>query len=196
MNNTLSATPANPYMASLEEAIQRADSPVRVIVLADKNSDGNDCGSAPSLSEAISETLADTSVAVLEVPRDKWNLQDKNLVEAIDWAFERGTIQKIVLAGSSKNHDSTGDGSSLPELEEIKTGAMFQRLLAGVQQTGKQIREAQQDFASQVQQLTKQNFVRNDESAVDVSGLFYREEDGLFLSYDPQQSCFRPLTLV
>ena len=183
MYSILKTAPANPFIASLEPVFDDADTPLKWLVLSHDDE---------TVMRSLSDALGGESVAVLKLAGNDWDFQSRDLAEAMEWAFDHSDIENLVLVGCSQP-DSADDESSLSTMQQYRSASNYDRLLAGVQQTGARNRELQMQFVSQVQQLASMKLVRQKGSSLSVSGLFYRKEDGVLLVYETTRDCFQPL---
>lgn len=181
-----STTTKSPHIEALESVFSKASKPVEWLVIAH-----NDAQMLRSLSSA----LTGESAAVLEVSQDNWNFQDKQLPEAIEWTLQRGEIRNLVLVGNS--HAGGSECRASMFASEATNGNQFDyaKLIAGVEHDNTRNRDAQKRFAAHVQQMLRIPVVHNHWSngELQVYGLFYRAENGLFLAYNVDVDAFRPL---
>ncbi|MCA9212239.1 MAG: hypothetical protein KDB27_04170 [Planctomycetales bacterium] len=183
MATTLLATTANPQIAELENVFGEATKPIEWLVIAHNDS---------RMLQSLSSALNGESAAILEVSQDNWNFH-KELSDTIDWALQQGDIKNLVLVGSSQAGGAESRASLATSTKEDESN--YSKLLAGVNRVNDENRDAQERFASLVQQMSQIPVVHNRWSSdkLAVYGLFYRAESGLFLAYDAATDTFRPL---
>jgi len=176
----------NRYIQTLEAVLAKSKTAVHWLVIAH-----NDSRMVHSLSSALSRE----SAAILEISADTWDFEDDELSEMIEWALQQGEIRHLVLAGHSQAGGTAIQAQLVSSNMEGESHGSFNRLVAGVQRTKTHNQEAQQKFATHVQQMSQLSVVTNRwaNAELAVSGLFYRAESGLFLAYDPNENIFHPL---
>ena len=186
MTPTLLHTAANAHIAALESVYGQAKSPVRWLVIAH-----NDLRLVNSLSSA----LADESAAVIQVSQDTWDFKSQGFIETVEWALKQGEVEKLVLVGSSQAAGGLSRASLAPAKMSAQADTGYGKLLAGMHRHNARVCEAQAVFVEQVRELSQIPTVhrrwRNGD--LDVYGLFYRAESGLFFAYDADTDTFRPL---
>lgn len=185
MSTTLSPKTGNSYVAALSKIFDEATTPIRWLVISHND---------PQMIRSLSASMANEAVAFLHLSQDTWNFDDDEFIDAIHWALEQDSITNIVLAGSSQAAGSDISVSmTQPDLRQAENG--YAKLLAGVKLQNTRNREASRMFGSQAKQFLQIPVVHNarTKEQLQVHGLFYRVESGLFLAFDFEASEFRPL---
>jgi len=187
MTATLSVKTLNPYITAVEAALHGETTPAQWLAIVHNDS---------RLKSTLPADWAGASAALLPVSQDHWDFRPEGqLAEAITWALQQGEIDSLLLVGSSQV-----GGAILPSLcaapgTKSAVALGYGRLLAGTARRQAQNRHAQERFADQFEQLLQIRGVqiRSREGSLTVHGLFYRDESGLFLAFDPENRTFRAL---
>jgi len=111
------------------------------------------------------------------------------------WALQQREIANLVLVGSSQTAGAAGRASLVPPKKAASGHSSYQSLIAGIQSYNVRCREIQEQFAYHARQMSQIPLVRNRwrDDRLEVYGLFYRVESGLFLVYDLETDTFKPL---
>jgi carbonic anhydrase len=184
---TSTAISTNSHIASLEKTFDQARSPIEWLVIAHRD---------PRMLRSLSAILEGQSAAILEVSQDEWNWSEGELSSAIEWVLQRKEIRNLVLVGHSQV-GGTASRSYLLSADPSQTSDQenngYVRLLAGVRRVQSQSHHAQMRFAADVQQFLQipPVYRRWTLGELELHGLFFRAESGLFLTYDPDADTFR-----
>lgn len=186
MTSTVLYSAMNPHVVALESAFDQTNMPVQWLVIAQDDM---------RVTNLLSVALSGQSAVVLHVPQDEWDFRSREVAEAIEWALQQGEIRNLVLVGSSQVGDEMGSAVTVPAKKVTQCNSGIGKLIAGVQHHIGRIREVQDAFAEQVQCLSQIPAVRSrcDVGALNVCGLLYRPESGVFLAYEPGSNTFQPL---
>lgn len=187
MISTNSFTSTNPHIAALEPAFAKSARPIEWLVIAHSD---------PRLIKSLSSALAGHSAAVLELPQKQWDFDGDDFSETVEWAMRKGDIQIMVLVGSSQSGSATRGVSLRATRSKGQVEDGYAALLERVQRHLARVSDVQHEFAGHVQQLSRLPVVHSRWASqqLEVCGLFYRAEAGLFLYYDPQADKFAPLS--
>ncbi len=182
MSMTISKN-TNPHITALENVFDQATKPVEWLVIAHSDA---------QMLDALSSAMCTESAAVLEVPQDTCQIDDK-LTETIEWALQQHGIRNLVLVANSRFVVTDCQASLVSPPQH--TPGEIEKLVAGRDRFNTQSQETQKRFGSLVQQLSEIREVqqRCDQNELAIYGLFYRSETGVFLAYDANQDAFRPL---
>ena len=186
MIRTLTKKNTNTHIAALEYVLAKAQRPVQWLVIAHNDA---------RLVRSVSSALKGQSAAVLEVSQDTWDFEDKEFVEAIEWAMQQEDIRQLVLVGSSQAGGAASRASLVSDGVDVQGKVGYERLLANVKQKSIRSAEAQEEFAGQVQQLSQLPILHDKVSnqELELYGLLYRPETGLFSHYDADKDTFQVL---
>lgn len=176
MSTTFSAASPNAFIEALEPVFDNVEKPVETIVIADMDE---------KLLRSLSHALGDRPAAVLGVSSDRWDLQDRQFSEMVEWALQQSDIQSLVLAGNPgvniAAHDSSSEGGYAGKLKDA-------------QERNAGRRASQEQLASCLQQLSGIPVIHDrwSNGELAVFGLFYLSETGFFLTCNAGSSVFRP----
>lgn len=186
MSPVLSKTTPNAYIATLDFVLSEATHPIECLVVAHND---------PKMLAALRTALANEGAVILEVSQDIWDLDGKQLSEAVEWMLEKTDLKQLVLVG----HSLAGGPQSRASLaaSASKNGGEdgYKKLLNGVYLNNTRNHAAQERLAMQVQRMSRIPCVASRYTAGELSvhGLLYRVESGVFLAYDTNHDEFRPL---
>lgn len=185
MSMTLTYQTSNCYLNALQKVIDEVTNPIECLVIADRD---------PQLIRSLSASLDDEKTAFLNVAQEYWDFSDQEFADAIEWILQQGTITNVVLAGTSQMVRDKITALSTRS-DSLKAEVGYNKLLAGVERQNIRNREAASWFVSQVQELLRVPAIYKywSEKQLQVHGLFYRVESGLFLAYNLETHELRPL---
>lgn len=186
MSATLFHSSTNEYITALESVLRLTSSPVRWLLITH---DG------VRLPISFSSRLRSESAAILQVSQDKWAFDRGDFVEMVEWALSQGQIENLVLVGTSQAVGDTVRAALADPQSNHDADSSYGRLVAGVKHHAVRTQRAQKVFSEQFQHLMQIPVVHSDwrEGSLDIYGLFYREESGVFLQYDFENDDFVPL---
>lgn len=186
MTTTFSAPTTNPHIAALETLFAEATMPIEWLVIAHNDS---------LMLRSLSSALAGEAAAVLEVSQHEWDFEGEQLPETIEWALQQGQLKHLMLVGNSQAGGPSSRASLVASEETGGNESGCAKLLAGVERNHARTRDAQQRFASHVQQMLQIPVVHHRWSSGELAvyGLFYRADSGLFLAYDMNANSFHAL---
>jgi carbonic anhydrase len=175
---------ANPYIHQIRRSLQQAQHvAVDWLVLAH-----NDARMLKQLDEAFSGGV----MAVIALPQGGWQVDDKAMTEAVEWAVEELGVKGVLLVGHSQGGAPEGPvkllGGKSGGLTGGRPAAAPCSLIDRIKSAQSRAAHVQSQFAEQVERLSR--LIRNQ---VQLHGLFYRGESGVFCVYDRRQRSFRPL---
>ncbi|MBL8206779.1 MAG: hypothetical protein JNM09_21280 [Blastocatellia bacterium] len=184
---------ANPYIHQIRQSLKYTQ-PVAVdwLVLAH-----NDTQLLAQLDEAFPESV----LAVLALPQHRLQMNDALMAELVEWAIAELGVKGVLLVGHSQGE--------LPEAQvkllggKVKTqtrnwddpltasNSLLDRLMKGQLQATR----LQDQLAEQMERLSQMEVVQNHQfrDQIQLHGLFYRQESGIFYAYDQRQRGFKPL---
>lgn len=186
MTSTVLYSAMNPHIVALESAFDQASTPIHWLVIAQDDK---------RLMNLLSAALSGQPAVVLHVSQDVRDFRSREVAEAIEWALQQGEIRNLVLVGSSQAADAMRSAVTVPAKKVTQCNSGIGKLIAGVQHHIGRNREVQDAFAEQVQYLSQIPAVRSrcNDGALNVCGLLYRPESGVFLAYEPGSNTFQPL---
>ncbi|MEZ6050774.1 MAG: hypothetical protein R3C02_05180 [Planctomycetaceae bacterium] len=187
MSSMLSNSSTNEHIIAIESAFDRADSPVRWLVITHHDL---------RLISKLSTALMGQSAAMLQISQDAWDFKRMEFVETVEWALLQGEVENLVLLGTSQ-----AVGSSMRiGLTDSKMGSGYDagegKLVTKVMQNIDRTRRALDVFSDHLQNLMQIPVVNSAwrDGELNVYGLFYRAESGSFLRYDADLDGFQPLS--
>ena len=183
MPTTFSTTTSNPHIAALEEVFTKSNNSIEWLVISHDDS---------RMVRSLCSNLPNKSTAVLEISQSQWDFESKDLAEAFEWALQQSEIKHVVLVGNSQASTSKSRASLVGDGE---SNGGFSKLLAGVKRNNAQNGDAQKDFASHVQKMSQIPVLHNrwSNGDLEILGIFYRAESGVFVAYDADSNTFQPL---
>ena len=186
MISSLSCTTSNPHIAALEPVFAQATKPVQWLVIAHNDS---------QLIRSVCAALTSEPAAVLEVSQDTWNFASQEYADMFEWALQQGDIRNVLLVGSSRSERAASHASLVSASKHSQGTVGYDRLLANAKRNSARTAEAQDEFAGQVRQLSQVPAFRKQlsDKEIEIYGLFYRAEAGLFLNYDVGEDTFQPV---
>lgn len=180
---------ANPYLSEITDQFSAFQESCRCLVISHNE---------PQLVNRLSQAIDEHS-AMLQLPHAEWDFENAWLADVIRWAIRRVGVQQIALVGHSTMGNtqpiSLNAQAGMTESPADKKASIYDRLIDGVTRRQQQIQQAKELFAQQYHKFLKIPDVsaRSEQNYLEVHGLFYLAESGLFLAYDPQSNTFHPL---
>ena len=176
----------NPHIAALEPAIGQATDPVELLAIAHNE---------PRLLRAVCRALSEESAAVLEISQDRWDFDDPQQQQAIEWALQQGQVKQLLLVGSSQSGGAQSKASVISQQNSGQEKRGFDSILENVERGNSQVAAAQQRFAELLHGLAENPVVQDQmrTGALTLVGLFYHSASGTFAAYDLESKKFRAL---
>ena len=183
----------NPYIEKIRQALARTQ-PAAVDWLVLAHNDAR-------LLERLDGAFPDSLLAVVAVPQSLWRMDEEMMTEVVAWAVEELKVEGVLLVGHSQGGvpeepvkllggkvAATSDNGG-----ELKGGS--DSLLDRVRKAQDRAAGVQDQFAEQVERLSQRTAVKNllNRNQMQLHGLFYRRENGVFYLYEQQLHSFRPL---
>lgn len=192
MSSVLSnSKPLNPYFREFEDQVSALPETCRCLVISHNDS---------QLVARMSQSLDEHS-AMLQIPHTDWDFENPWLADIIRWGLGTAGVTQIALVGHSamgvSRSIAMNGGQELTSSESpgSKQPSIYDRLIDGVTQCQKQIAQSKEFFAKQYQKFLKIPEVidRKAGGNLEIYGLFYLADSGVFLAYDDQFNTFHPL---
>lgn len=184
---------ANPYIHKLRRSLQQTR-PVAVdwLVLADNDT---------QLLKHLDEAFPGSMLAVIALPQSRWQMDDQIVAEAVEWAVDELGVKGVLLVGHSQGGAPEEPVKLLGGKAKAITNhgggpaAASGSLIDRVKGAQSRAARVQTQFAQQVHNLSQMAALRGrlTRNQVQLHGLFYRGESGIFCVYDRRQRSFRPL---
>ncbi len=182
---------SNPFVSQLEPLLQVKTPPGWLVI----------AHSDHQMIQRISRAL-DEQALLLAVPQSSWDWKDGHLAEAITWALDTHSIDRLMLVGHSQGvlHPTEARlvGGTAPRevVRDLSRESNYDRLLAGVHQTQTQLQHAEQAFADQFTRLSQLAGVhaRAKAGSLQMQGLFYLADSGVFLVLDADRQVYYSLS--
>lgn len=162
------ANPKTGYLEFIQRLIHEGDANIECLILSHNN---------PTLISRLDDAFADKPAVLIDLPQDQWQLHDGKLLRAIQWSVVEGGVKHVILVGDSS---AAGQGHLAPSVR-----ANPRALVAGANSIRQQ---AQDQFREQLLQLVKAM------PELNLTGLFYRAESGVFVNYDAESDSFKLLS--
>ncbi len=184
-------TNVNPYLTSLQNLVDGKEASLDWLVIAHND---------PVMLQRLSNIIDESASALLQIPQSDWDFHGQDLPRVINWAVQETGLKHLLLLGHSKAEPTEfaatwiGENSATDSHSE-SAGSSFNRLLDGARRVQQQASRSKSDFQSQVEHLLSLEDVREAVSLgkLKVHALFYMDQAGTFLRYDPAEQAFDPL---
>ena len=186
-------TTANPYIEQLRQSLQQTR-PVAVdwLVLAHNDQ---------QLLARLDEAFPDSALAVIALPQHHWQVEDESMTEVVEWAIRELGVKGVLLVGHSQSEEAEESikllGGKVKALTSNGTGSFSNAnpLLERIRKVQARATRLQQQLAIQLDKLSRMTLIQSRllRRQLQLHGLFYRAESGVFYVYDEQRRDFRPL---
>ncbi len=182
---------ANIYIEQLRRSLQQVpDVNIDWLVFAH-----NDAQLLARLDQAFPESV----LAVIVLPQNRWQMQEEMMADVITWAIRDVGVKGVLLVGHSQAQEPPemikllGGKAAKANKKPAKTST--NTLLQRIQKAQTQSADLQNQLATQVDRLSHMTLIQSKliMNEMQLHGLFYRAESGLFYIYDQQHRGFRPL---
>lgn len=172
------STPTTGYTEFIQQLISESGKSAEFLVLAHNN---------PTLLARLDDALADRPTVIVDVPQDQWQLDDGDLLGAIQWAAAEGGVEHVVLVGDSSALQRSAGTWRTP------TAGHDPVALANAANSSRQA--AQDEFQSQLTRLRSVPAIAEavSQGKLSVTGLFFRAEAGVFAIYNEKTGSFELL---
>jgi carbonic anhydrase len=182
----------NPYIHQMRRTLQQHQpGAVDWLVLAHNDS---------QLLSRVNEAFPHSVLAVIALPQSHWQLDEQRISEAVDWAIQELGVKGVLLVGHSQGEMAEEPirllgGKSKTRMHQPDIAAKSNSLLDRVRKTQLRAESLQRQLAGQIEKLCRLTAVQTHmiRHHLQLHGLFYRAESGVFYAYDLQQRNFRPL---
>lgn len=178
---------ANPYIHQIRQSLSHTK-PVAVdwLVLAHNDK---------QLLTQLDEAFLDSLLAVIALPPSRLQVQDERLTELVEWAVAELNVKGVLLVGHSQGEGPEAQvtllGGRAKTLRlnsgESSSNSLLERLTKAQQQAVR----VQEQLAEQIDWLSRLTVI--EQERIQLHGLFYRAESGIFYAYDQSQRSFKPL---
>ena len=150
--------------------------------------------------DQLRSALGGAGMAVVALPQSLWGCECESIKSIADWAISELNLKGILLVGHSQSGicENTVQVVTGGETEPASTTSPVNRvssLFSRVQQAQSRIASCERHFRRHLEQLIQMAGGPSNTSApeVELRGLFYRAESGVFCSCDVVSGSFRPL---
>ncbi len=183
-----------PYIEKLQELlIQQNSNSVDWLVIAHDDS---------RMIRNLTNAFAESSAAMVQMPQSSWDFGKDEFATTIEQSVRQASIAHIVLVGHSEgvlSSETIRFFKNFPRRTNAGPGSLdatYNRLLNRAKQAQNGLQRAKNHFAQQFDHLSKIPGVKNRllNNELQLHGLLYIAESGVFLCYDTINKKFVPLT--
>ncbi len=138
--------------------------------------------------DRLTSSFGDENLAIIALPQSGWAMDEEPLAELIRWSISDGHTKGVLLVGHSQG-GTPADHVRLvtrPQQQNSQASNARHSLLDGVLRARLVVESCENHFVSQLQ-LVKQAAMAaetEENSNVQLHGLFYRAEVGVFCLYE------------
>ncbi len=150
--------------------------------------------------DQLRSAVGQSGMVVVALPQSLWGGEYESLQEIAQWATSQLQLKGILLVGHSQSGicENTVQVVTGPANDEDSKARPMNRvssLFSRVQEAQARVASCERHFRNHLEQLIQLagGPVDSSSAEVELRGLFYRAESGVFCAYDVVNGNFRPL---